>query len=82
MAKMEHLEMDARRRQLTDDVNHRVEKFRSIFDWDIPEVNRDLSHRLIVEALRQALADIEAKSSVGSLKGTCRQLDCTRFGHK
>ena len=68
MAKMEQLEMDAHRTQLTDDVKRLMEKYRSIFEWDIPEVNEDLSNRLIVEALRQALADIEAKFSVGRPK--------------
>ena len=68
MAKMEQLEMDAHRTQLTEDVKSLLEKYRSIFDWDIPEVNQDLSDRLILEAFRQALADIEAKSSIGRPK--------------
>lgn len=60
MAKIEKLEMDAHRAQLIADVEGLVEKYRSIFDWDVPEVDEALSKRLILEAFRQALDSIEA----------------------
>ena len=63
MAKIEQLEMDAQRAQLAGDVKALVEKYRAIFDWDVPEVDEALSDRLILEALRQALDDVEAESS-------------------
>jgi len=67
MATIEQLEMDARRAQLTADVKALVERYRSIFDWDVPGVDEALSDRLILKAVRQALDDIEAESSaVGS----------------
>jgi len=65
MAKIEQLEMDAHRAQLIADVKGLVEKYRSIFDWDVPEVDEALSDRLILAVVRQALDDIEAKSSAG-----------------
>jgi len=63
MANIEKLEMDAHRAQLSDDVKQLVEKYRSIFGWDVPEVDEALADKLILKALRQALADIEAESS-------------------
>jgi len=67
MAKIEQLEMDAHRAQLASDVKALVEKYRAIFDWDVPEIDEALSDRLILKAVRQALDDIEAESSaVGS----------------
>ena len=66
MAEIEQLEMDAHRAQLVADVKALVEKYRAIFDWDVPEVDEALSDRLILEALRQALDDVEAESSSGS----------------
>jgi len=39
MAKIEQLEMDAHRTQLIADVKGLVEKYRSIFEWDVPEVD-------------------------------------------
>ena len=66
MVKIEELEMDAHRAQLTADLRDLVEKYRSIFDWNVPEVDEALSDRLILKALRQALDDIEAGSSDGA----------------
>ena len=62
MGKIEELEMDAHRAQLTADLQGLVEKYRSIFDWDVPEVDEALSTQLILKALRQALDDIDAGS--------------------
>jgi len=62
MGKIEELEMDAHRAQLTADLRGLVEKYRSIFDWDVPEVDEALSTQLILKALRQALDDIDAGS--------------------
>ena len=60
MAEMEKLEIDAHRAQLISDVKHLVEKYRSIFEWDVPEVNEALSDRMILKEVRQALDGIEA----------------------
>ena len=65
MSQIEQLEMDAYRAQLNEDVRHLVEKYRSIFDWDVPEVDEALSRQLILKALRQALDDIDAGSDTG-----------------
>ena len=65
MAKIEQLEMDAQRAQLAGDVKALVEKYRAIFDWDVPEVDEALSDQLILKALRQALDDVEAESTAG-----------------
>lgn len=59
MPKIEQLEMDAHRAQLTADVKGLVEKYRSIFSWDVPEVDEALSDRLILDALRRAIDEIE-----------------------
>ena len=59
MAKIEQLELDAHRAQLLSDVRRLVEKYRAIFDWDIPEVDQNESDRLILAAMRKALEDIE-----------------------
>jgi len=63
MSKIEQLEMDAQRAQLTADLKRLLEKYRAIFDWDVPEVDQALSDRLILDAMRQALADIDAETA-------------------
>ena len=65
MSQMGELEMNAHSAQLKADVKDLIEKYRSIFDWDVPEVDEALSDRLILQALRQALDDIESESSAG-----------------
>jgi len=59
MANIEKLEMDAQRRQLQLDVRKLVEKYRSIFEWDVPDIDQALSDRLILKEIRQSLDDIE-----------------------
>jgi hypothetical protein len=65
MAEIEQLEMQAHRAQLVVDVKALVEKYRAIFDWDVPGVDEPLSDRLILKTMRQALDDIDAESSAG-----------------
>ena len=59
MAKMEQIELERHREQLTDDVKGLVDKYRSIFEWDIPEVDEGAVDRLILGALREALDGVE-----------------------
>lgn len=46
MSRMEQLEMNADSAQLAADVKGLIEKYRSIFDWDVPEVGEALSARI------------------------------------
>ncbi|MEO5797242.1 MAG: hypothetical protein ABIP34_20630 [Rhodoferax sp.] len=59
MACMEQLELDAHRGQLEKDLQTLVENYRSIFEWDIPEIDQARADRLIFEALRAALDNVE-----------------------
>ncbi|MEO8060714.1 MAG: hypothetical protein ABI671_20575 [Burkholderiales bacterium] len=59
MATTEQLELDAHRNELTADVKGLVEKYRSIFEWDVPEIDEVASDHLILGAIRQALDEIE-----------------------
>lgn len=59
MTSMEQIELDRHRKQLTDDVKHLVEKYRSIFEWDVPDIDEEYSDKLIFDAIRQALDTVE-----------------------
>jgi hypothetical protein len=61
MAQMEQLELDAHREKLVADVEALVEHYRSIFEWDIPEIDQARSDRLILQAIREALESVEKK---------------------
>jgi hypothetical protein len=58
MAQIEEVEMDANRAQLKSDVRGIIDKYRAIFGWDVPEVDEELSERLIVKAMRRALDEL------------------------
>ncbi len=59
MEKIEQLELDVHRSQIIADVKSLVEKYRVIFDWDVPEIDQNIADRLILVAIRKALADLE-----------------------
>jgi hypothetical protein len=59
MASIEQLELNAHCEQLTADVKGLVEKYRSIFEWDIPGIDEVASDKLILGAIRQALDAVE-----------------------
>jgi hypothetical protein len=58
MKKMEQLELDAHRKDLIKDIHGVLEKYRTIFGWDIPEIDQKGADKLILAAMHKALDDI------------------------
>lgn len=61
MKKMEQIELDAHRDQIVADMRGLVEKYRTIFGWDIPEIDEHAADTLILAAMHTALDEILAK---------------------
>ena len=61
MGEIEQREMEGHRDQLIGDVRRLVEKYRAIFDWDVPDIDQNAADRLILVEVRKALDDIEKK---------------------
>ena len=61
MAEIEQVELERRRGALTADVRHLVEKYRAIFDWDVPDIDQNAADKLILVEIRKALDEIERK---------------------
>lgn len=59
MAKIEEIELEGHRSQIIADVKSLVEKYRAIFDWDVPEIDQGVADKLILVEMRKALDDIE-----------------------
>ncbi|HUW50362.1 MAG TPA: hypothetical protein VMV75_05030 [Sulfuricella sp.] len=59
MAKIEQLELEGHRDEIIADVESLVEKYRAIFDWDIPEIDQNLADKLILVEMHKVLDDIE-----------------------
>ncbi len=61
MAKIEQLELEAHRGQIVADINKLVEKYRSIFEWDVPDIDLGFADKIILLEIRKGLDDIEDK---------------------
>ena len=59
MEKIEQLELDKRRSKIIADVKSLVEKYRSIFAWDVPDIDEKFADKLILVEVRKALDHIE-----------------------
>ena len=59
MVKIEERELKGHRAEIIADVKNIVEKYRKIFDWDVPDIDQAAADRLILQEMRQALGDIE-----------------------
>ncbi len=59
MEKIEQVEMDKYRPDIISDVRALVEKYRSIFGWDVPEIDQPYSDKLILMEMQKALHEIE-----------------------
>jgi len=64
MEKIEQMELDAHRAEISADVKKMVEKYRSIFGWDVPEIDQRFADKLILAEVRKVLDTIE-KSLLG-----------------
>jgi hypothetical protein len=59
VATIELKELEGHRSEIIADVKNLVEKYRAIFDWDVPEIDQDAADKLILVEMRRALDDIE-----------------------
>ena len=59
MATMEEKELEGHRGELIADVKKLVEKYRAIFDWDVPDIDQAAADKLILMELRKAIGELE-----------------------
>jgi hypothetical protein len=57
---IEQQELDGHRAQIIGDVRKLVDKYRAIFDWDVPDIDQQVADKLILTEIRKAMDDIEA----------------------
>ncbi len=61
MAKIEQKELEAHRGQIDADVKKLVEKYRAIFDWDVPDIDQAAADKLILAEVRRAVDALEQR---------------------
>jgi hypothetical protein len=59
MAEIEQRELAAHRNAIIADVKQLVEKYRAIFDWDVPDIDQAAADTLILAEVRKALDALE-----------------------
>jgi hypothetical protein len=61
VARIEERELEGHRAEIIDDVKKMVEKYRKIFDWDVPDIDQASADKLILSEVRKALGELEHK---------------------
>ena len=61
MARIEERELEGHRAEIIADVEKMVEKYRKIFDWDVPDIDQAAADRLILLEVHKALDELEKK---------------------
>ena len=61
MARIEQKELEEHRDEIIADVKKMVEKYRAIFDWNVPDIDQTVADKLILGEVRKALDEIEKK---------------------
>ena len=61
MAQIEQRELETHRDEIIADVKTLIEKYRKIFDRDVPDIDQAAADKLIVLEVRKALDQVEHK---------------------
>ncbi len=61
MSKLEQIELDKYRQDIISDIETLVEKYRSIFGWDVPDIDQQHADKIILAEMKKALQDIESR---------------------
>ncbi len=61
MPGIEEVELQEYHGAIVADAEKLVEKYRAIFDWNVPDIDQKLADRLIIAEVRKALDAIEKK---------------------
>ena len=61
MADMEKIELARYHREIVEDLRHMLKKYCRIMEWEVPEVDEKAARALILQALRESIAEVEAQ---------------------
>jgi hypothetical protein len=62
MADMEQIEITRHHGQIVKDVEHLLKKYCRIMEWDVPEADEDKARTLVLQALQEAIKEVEAQT--------------------
>ena len=62
MSDIENIELARYHRKIVEDLQHMLKKYSRVMEWDVPDaVDEGATRKLILKALREALAEVEAE---------------------
>ncbi len=61
MPGIEQKELEGHRDQIDADVKKLIEKYRAIFDWDVPDIDQAAADKLILTEVRRAVDALERR---------------------
>ncbi len=62
MSEIENIELARYQKEIVEDLRHMLKKYTRIMEWDVPDVvDQGATRGLILKALRDALAEVEAE---------------------
>jgi hypothetical protein len=61
MSDVAKIEMARYQREVVDDVRHMVAKYCRIMAWDVPDLDEGQARDLILTAIKEAFAQVEAE---------------------
>ncbi len=61
MSVIENIELARYHREIVEDLRHMLKKYSRIMEWDVPDVDAGATRPLVLKALRDALAEVEAE---------------------
>ncbi|MEA3274599.1 MAG: hypothetical protein U9Q81_04740 [Pseudomonadota bacterium] len=61
MSDIERIEISRYRREISDDIEHLVNKYSRIMGWEVPDLDEQAARNLIFQALKESLAEVEGK---------------------
>jgi hypothetical protein len=60
MSDLESIDVARYRKEITSDIDHLLNKYCRILGWEIPEVDDQKARKLIIQTLKDALAQVES----------------------
>ncbi len=60
MPGLEKIEVVRYRDEIVHDIDHLVKKYCRIIGWEVPDVDDQEARRLVLQALKEAVAQVEA----------------------
>jgi hypothetical protein len=61
MSNLEQIEIARYRKEIDDDLRHILKKYCRIMGWEVPELDEQAARKLIIDAVKESLAELEAK---------------------